>query len=88
MKEKILNKIQAALPDASIKVDDVSHLHEGHASVRGRNGETHFEVQVTSAQFDALGKVARHQKIYDILATEMKTEDIHALSIQAYGKSE
>ena len=47
--------------------------------------ESHFKITVVSNVFDQLRPVQRHQKIYEILKTEMK---IHAIAIHPYTNDE
>ena len=69
---------QRLQPD-SVRVQDDSHLHAGHAGAReGR----HFTVRVTSEAFVGLSRVARHRLVYDALRS-LVAEGIHALAIDA-----
>jgi BolA protein len=49
--------------------------------------ESHFKVLIVSQAFESLSRVTRHQRIYQILAREMK-ESIHALALQTYTPQE
>ena len=51
------------------------------------NSETHFKVILVSDGFEGVRKVARHQKVYGILADELSS-GVHALAIHTYTKSE
>jgi BolA protein len=56
--ERIQALLQSAITPAECVVDDVSHLHAGHAGAReGR----HFTVRITSPRFAGLSRVARHR---------------------------
>ncbi|MEO8524149.1 MAG: BolA family protein [Caldimonas sp.] len=69
----------AALAPTSLEVQDDSHLHAGHAGAReGR----HFSVNIVSARFQGLSRVARHRLVYDALHSLMP-RGIHALAIDA-----
>ena len=71
--------LRLALAPESLAVQDDSHLHAGHAGAReGR----HFSVEITSARFENLGRVARHRLVYDALQALMP-RGIHALAIDA-----
>ena len=71
--------LRAALAPTALQVDDDSHRHAGHAGAReGR----HFSVQLTSARFNGLSRVARHRLVYDA-ARPLIDEGIHALAIEA-----
>jgi len=76
--------LRAALAPVALHVDDDSHLHAGHAGAReGR----HFSVQLTSARFNGLSRVARHRLVYDALHT-LIPQGIHALAIDARAPGE
>jgi BolA family transcriptional regulator, general stress-responsive regulator len=69
----------AALAPTALEVQDDSHLHAGHAGAReGR----HFSVNIVSARFQGLSRVARHRLVYDALHSLMQ-RGIHALAIDA-----
>lgn len=76
-------RIEAALRQhlqpLSLQVIDESHLHAGHA---GASEGSHFRVQITSARFTGLPRLARHRLVYDALSDWMP-RGIHALAIVA-----
>ena len=78
--DEIRARLAAALPDASIELEDESHLHAGHAGARG--GAGHYRVRLVSPRFAGMGTVARHRLVYDSLRDWMPHR-IHALSIDA-----
>ena len=47
-------------------------------------GGNHFQLKVPAANFKELSRVARHQKIMSVFDAELKTGELHALSIQFY----
>jgi acid stress-induced BolA-like protein IbaG/YrbA len=65
--DEVQQKIQAALPGASVHV---------------RSGDNvHFEALVVAAQFDGLRTIKRHQLVYAALGEAVGGE-IHALSLE------
>lgn len=71
--------LAARLTPDHLSVRDDSHLHAGHAGAReGR----HFSVEIVTAQFQGLSRVARHRLVYDALDALMG-RGIHALAIDA-----
>jgi len=84
VQEVIKTKISAALKSDHLIVTNDSHEHAGHAHA---GAETHFSVELVSENFEGVGKVARHQMIYKILAHEMDNP-IHALVIKAFTPKE
>jgi BolA family transcriptional regulator, general stress-responsive regulator len=82
--EQIEACLRAALAPSSISVQDDSHLHAGHAGAReGR----HFSVQLTSARFTGLSRVARHRLVYDSLGP-LAAQGVHALALTAKAPGE
>lgn len=77
--ETIRAKLTAALQPAGLAIIDESARHAGHAGARP-GGETHFRVEVVSAAFAGLGRVARQRLVYQILAAELAGQ-VHALSL-------
>ena len=51
------------------------------------DSETHFKVTIAAAAFDGMRKVARHQRIYSLLAGEM-AGPVHALALHTYTPAE
>lgn len=82
----IAKKLTEALVPESLKVEDESHRHEGHAGARP-GGETHFRVYIVSQAFAGKSRVERHRLINDILADELKGS-VHALAIHAQAPGE
>ena len=78
--EKIRAALLTAFPDATVSVQDDSHLHAGHAGAA--TGRGHFSVRIVSTAFAGLPPIARHRAVYAAVDTLMQT-DIHALSIHA-----
>lgn len=69
---------------------DLEHLeviNESHMHSVPPNSETHFKLVLVSNDFDGLGKVKRHQKVYGLLASMMQ-EGLHALALHLYTPSE
>jgi BolA protein len=77
----IEEKLAAALAPLRLAVEDQSDSHRGHAGAAGRT-ETHFRVEIVSAAFEGLNRVARERRVHEVLAAEL-SERVHALSISA-----
>lgn len=88
-KERIKDKLEKKLSPVELNIDDVSHLHKGHAAMIGNNsnGETHFNVRIVSKEFEGKSLVKRHRLVYDLLKEELNS-GLHALSIDAKTPSE
>lgn len=77
----IEEKLTATLAPVRLAVQDQSDAHRGHAGAAGRT-ETHFRVEVVSAAFEGLTRVARERRVQEILAAEL-ADRVHALSVSA-----
>lgn len=87
-RERIKKILERALSPVELDVEDISHLHAGHAGVGGsRSGETHFNVKAVSQEFEGKSMVKRHRLVYDLLQDELQS-GLHSLSIVAKTPSE
>jgi BolA protein len=77
--DTIAARLTAALAPTALTVSNESHLHAGHLGDDG-TGESHFSVQVESAAFAGLNRVARQRLVNRALADLLATR-IHALAI-------
>ena len=78
--ERVRARLDAEFSPLELRVEDESHLHEGHAGSAG--GASHLRVHIVAAAFRGLTPVARHRRIYAALSDLMPSE-IHALAIEA-----
>lgn len=86
VEETIKKKLQEAFQPSQLEVRNVSHQHAGHAGSPG-TGESHFEVELTSAQFEGMTKVARQRAVYAVLREEM-AGPVHALALKTRSPEE
>ena len=85
-KDVITQKLTNAFTPESLRVEDESHQHEGHAGHRP-GGETHFRVYIVSEAFRGKTRIARHRLVNDILSAEL-ADRVHALAIHASAPGE
>ncbi len=85
-RDVITEKLRKAFAPESLRVEDESHRHEGHAGHRP-GGETHFRVYIVSDAFRGKSRVERHRMINAALAAEL-AGGIHALAIHAAAPGE
>lgn len=85
-KDVITQKLTNAFAPESLRVEDESHQHEGHAGHRP-GGETHFRVYIVSEAFRGKTRIARHRLVNDILSAELSGR-VHALAIHAAAPGE
>ena len=77
----ITEKLTAAFTPESLRVEDESHQHEGHAGHRP-GGQTHFRVYIVAEAFRGKGRIERHRMINAALSGEL-AGGVHALAIHA-----
>ncbi len=82
----ITQKLTEAFAPQSLKVEDESHRHEGHAGHRP-GGETHYRVYIVSDAFKGKTRIERHRMINETLAGELAA-GVHALAIHASAPGE
>jgi BolA protein len=82
----ITEKLRKAFAPESLRVEDESHRHEGHAGHRP-GGQTHFRLYIVSEAFRGKSRVERHRMINAALAGEL-AGDVHALAIHAAAPGE
>lgn len=71
MKERILEKF----PDAQVEVTDTTGTQD------------HWEVYVESSAFQGLSRIQQHQAVMAAFQPELKTGEVHALSIRTKVKN-
>jgi BolA protein len=82
----ITEKLQRAFAPESLRVEDESHRHEGHAGHQP-GGQTHFRLYIVSDAFNGKGRLERHRMINAALAAEL-AGGVHALAIHAAAPGE
>ncbi|CAM6043087.1 unnamed protein product [Sphagnum compactum] len=99
-KMKILKKLSAALAPVHLQVENVwfQQQQEEQEQKKQQEGytdemstdccETHFNVNVVSEEFEGRSLLKRHRLVYAVLADELQTGGIHALSLVTKTPSE
>lgn len=82
----ITEKLRKAFTPVSLRVEDESHQHAGHAGHRP-GGATHFRLYIVSEAFSGKSRLDRHRMINAALAAELKG-GVHALAIHAAAPGE
>jgi BolA protein len=85
-RDLITEKLRKAFAPESLRVEDESHRHEGHAGHRP-GGETHFRLYIVSEAFRGKTRLERHRMINATLKSEL-SDGVHALAIQAAAPGE
>jgi len=84
--DRITEKLQQAFSPESLRVEDESHRHAGHAGSRP-GGETHFRLYIVADAFRGKSRLERHRMINATLAAEL-AGGVHALAIHAQAPGE
>jgi BolA protein len=82
----ITEKLTKAFAPASLRVEDESHQHAGHAGHRP-GGQTHFRVYIVSGAFRGKSRIERHRLVNAALEAEL-SGGVHALAIHASAPDE
>jgi stress-induced morphogen len=61
-------KLETKYPQSTIKVYS--------------NDNVHFEVSIESSAFQGLSRIEQHQQVMQVFDPELKTGEVHALSIK------
>lgn len=80
-------RLRAALAPTALVIVDDSESHRGHAGHDGE-GESHFTVHITAAEFSGVSRVARQRLVYAALGDLMAPGGVHALIIKAKAPGE
>jgi BolA protein len=80
-RNRIETRLQERFAPTQLIVTDDSHLHAGHAGARP-GGDSHFTVDIVSASFAGLTRIACHRMVNEALAEEL-AGPVHALVIKA-----
>lgn len=78
---RIRELLTEAFEPLHLKITDDSARHAGHSGA-APGGETHYNVEITSAAFEGLSRVQIQRAVMMVLQTEFDT-GLHALSLQA-----
>ena len=73
-------KLTKAFSPTALTVEDESWKHAGHTGARPE-GETHFAVAITAADFAGLSRVERQRRVYAALSEELAPDRVHALAL-------
>jgi len=69
-KEQMTERLKAEYPEGQIEVFDLTGTAD------------HWEVSVESGKFKGLSRIQQHQHVMAVFGPELKTGEVHALSIK------
>lgn len=72
--EQIQHRLKTAYPDGQIEVVDLTGTHD------------HYQVLIESQAFKGLSRIQCQRHVMDVFAAELKTGEVHALTIKAIAK--
>ena len=78
-------KLETIFAPIRLSILDESSRHAGHAGAEradGGAGETHFRIEIVSAAFSGMNRVARERAVQKVLSDEFDM-GLHALSVKA-----
>ena len=85
-KDVITKKLTEAFAPDSLRVEDESDRHLGHAGHRP-SGQTHYRVYIVAEAFRGKSRIERHRAINAVLTAELGG-GVHALAIHAAAPGE
>jgi stress-induced morphogen len=68
--EQMFSRLRTAYPDGNIQVFDLTGTAD------------HWEVSVESKMFHGMSRIQQHQNVMAVFGPELKTGEVHALSIK------
>ena len=72
--DQMRERLQAAYPDAT---------QQGEIEVQDLTGTAdHWQVSITSRKFHGLSRIEQHQDVMQVFDDELKTGEVHALTIK------
>lgn len=75
------------IPISEIELKIKGKIKTTHLEVVDLRGGDHIQVIVVSPEFEDKSLVEQHKIVYDILYNEMKSNEIHALTLKTYSES-
>lgn len=72
--EQMKQRLSAAYPDGDVEVVDLTGT------------EDHWQVAVTSSAFQGLSRIQQHKHVMNVFDAELKTGEVHALTIKTTTK--
>ena len=74
LEQELENRLKQAFPGADVMVSDMT------------GGGSNFEVRIIAPQFQDMNRVREHQQVMAVFDAELKSGELHALSIKSLAK--
>ena len=68
--DQMKSRLETAYPDGSVEVVDLTGTHD------------HYQVSIISKEFAGLSRIQQHKHVMNVFDAELKTGEVHALTIQ------
>lgn len=72
--EQMKTRLETAYPDASVEVVDLTGTQD------------HWQVYVESSAFSGMSRIQQHKHVMNVFDAELKTGEVHALTIKTVTK--
>jgi stress-induced morphogen len=72
--EQVKTRLQETYPNSFVDVTDLTGTHD------------HYSVYIASAIFTDMSRIQRHKHVMEAFAAELKTGEVHALTIKTDDK--
>ena len=72
--------------DIEKKIKD--NLNPSHVEVVDLRGGDHIQAIIVSSNFEGKSMIEQHKLVYDIFTEEMKSNEIHALTLKTFTPSQ
>ena len=72
--EQIRTRLETAYPDGHVEVVDLTGTHD------------HYQVLIESKAFTGLSRLQQQRHVMNVFDAELKTGEVHALTIKAIAK--
>ena len=76
------------IPIQEIELKIKEKIRTSHLEVIDLRGGDHIQAIVVSPDFENKSLVEQHKIVYDILSDEMKSNEIHALTLKTFSPSQ
>jgi stress-induced morphogen len=73
--EQMKTRLSDAYPNSTVEVLDTTGTHD------------HYQVYIESDAFKGLSRIQQHKHVMQVFAAELKTGEVHALTIKTVLKS-
>lgn len=74
--------LEEALQPTRLELHDGSAAHQGHEGAKNAGPISHLSIRIQAACLSGLTTVQQHQKIYSVLAQQLRSGALHAVQIQ------